>query len=107
MDPSERQLIVLGRSDAIFGAAAPAISTAAPATLHHTAVAHPEIAAILRRHNARVRPLFAAGPHRQRPLAEAPQQGRASPARTYHHVLADAAELDEIADKLRKVDGVE
>jgi hypothetical protein len=107
----ERELIMLARTDSVWGPIGPPAAALAPAAaLGHADVSHAGIASILQKYGGSILPLFPAGP-------QADERGelhgvaapglRSAASRAYHRIIADDAKLGEIAGALRKVAAVE
>jgi subtilase family protein len=113
---STRELVVLTRSDAMWGPGGPpAMPPGAPGPagppampLGAEAVQHAAIASVLRQYNASIRPLFHAGPgaNINADLPAAPARA-AHPSRVYNRIVADDSQLDTIADALRNLESVD
>src|ERR1043166_9777011 len=102
----ERELIMVARTDSLWGPAGPPAAALAPG---HADVSDAGIASALQKYSASVRPLFPAGPQAGQP--ELPGVAAPAPdhpaARAYHRLIADDATLDDIAHALRQVAAVE
>lgn len=106
----ERELIMVARTDSLWGPAGPPAAALAPgAALGHADISDAGIASALQKYSASVRPLFPAGPQAGQPElpgVAAPAPDRPA-ARAYHRIIADDAKLDDIAHALRQVAAVE
>ncbi|MES0175385.1 S8 family peptidase [Mesorhizobium sp. M0006] len=105
---AQRELIVLARTDVLFGAAAPPAPSpnSLTRTLDENSIGNPVIGTILRKYDARIRPLFAAKTFHPPQDTALPGIGLNIAPTAYHRIAADDAVLEALADDMRTVQGV-